>query len=279
MKINKSPLNYVGGKYKLLPQLLPIFPNNINTFVDLFCGGLDITLNVNAKKYVANDKLSHIIDLYTNLSKCQPQDAHNKILQNIEKYELSKENKDGYLKLRNDYNENKTWDKFYTLVCYSFNNNIRFNKKDGFNVAFGANRSSYNSALQERFQEFIEIIQNKKIFFTNKDFRDLKIDKLTENDFVYLDPPYFITTANYNENGGWGKQDEIDLYNLLDKLNNKNIKFGLSNVVKNQNGVNDILSNFMKKYKVIDISANYSNCNYQKKDKTEKVREVYVCNY
>ena len=22
----KSPLNYVGGKYKLLPQILPLFP-------------------------------------------------------------------------------------------------------------------------------------------------------------------------------------------------------------------------------------------------------------
>ena len=32
----KSPLNYVGGKYKLLPQILPLFPKNIDTFIDLF---------------------------------------------------------------------------------------------------------------------------------------------------------------------------------------------------------------------------------------------------
>ena len=46
-----SPLNYTGGKYKLLPQLLPLFPNEVNTFVDLFCGGCNVAVNANAKKY------------------------------------------------------------------------------------------------------------------------------------------------------------------------------------------------------------------------------------
>lgn len=35
----KSPLNYIGGKYRLLKQILPLFPANIDTFVDLFSGG------------------------------------------------------------------------------------------------------------------------------------------------------------------------------------------------------------------------------------------------
>ena len=35
----QSPLNYTGGKYKLLNQLVPLFPKNINTFIDLFGGG------------------------------------------------------------------------------------------------------------------------------------------------------------------------------------------------------------------------------------------------
>ena len=34
----KSPLNYVGGKYKLLDKIIPLLPRNINTFVDLFGG-------------------------------------------------------------------------------------------------------------------------------------------------------------------------------------------------------------------------------------------------
>ena len=32
-KIISSPMNYIGGKYKLLPQILPLFPKDINVFV------------------------------------------------------------------------------------------------------------------------------------------------------------------------------------------------------------------------------------------------------
>lgn len=42
----QSPLNYTGGKYKLLPQILPLFPGDIRVFVDLFCGGCNVGLNV-----------------------------------------------------------------------------------------------------------------------------------------------------------------------------------------------------------------------------------------
>ena len=49
----KSPLNYTGGKHKLLPQILPLFPTEINTFVDLFTGGGNIAVNVNANKIIA----------------------------------------------------------------------------------------------------------------------------------------------------------------------------------------------------------------------------------
>ena len=38
MSYIKSPLNYVGGKYKLLPQIVPLFPEKIHTFIDLFGG-------------------------------------------------------------------------------------------------------------------------------------------------------------------------------------------------------------------------------------------------
>lgn len=36
----KSPLNYVGGKYKLLNDIIPMFPSEIGTFVDVFAGGV-----------------------------------------------------------------------------------------------------------------------------------------------------------------------------------------------------------------------------------------------
>lgn len=58
----KSPLNYVGGKFKLLPQIMPLFPENISTFVDLFSGGANVGINVEASTIVfsVSHSLLHI---------------------------------------------------------------------------------------------------------------------------------------------------------------------------------------------------------------------------
>ena len=34
----KSPINYNGNKYKLIGQIIPLFPDKINMFVDEFGG-------------------------------------------------------------------------------------------------------------------------------------------------------------------------------------------------------------------------------------------------
>ena len=51
-KIIRSPMSYTGSKNKLLSQILPVFPKNIDTFVDLFCGGCNVGINVSAKQYI-----------------------------------------------------------------------------------------------------------------------------------------------------------------------------------------------------------------------------------
>ena len=60
----QSPLNYTGGKYKLLPQLLPLFPKDTDVFVDLFCGGCNVGINVAARRVVYNDSNSRLCRLY-----------------------------------------------------------------------------------------------------------------------------------------------------------------------------------------------------------------------
>jgi site-specific DNA-adenine methylase len=39
-------LGYTGSKYKLLKSLFKFFPDNVETFVDLCCGGCSVGLNV-----------------------------------------------------------------------------------------------------------------------------------------------------------------------------------------------------------------------------------------
>jgi site-specific DNA-adenine methylase len=63
----KNPFNYIGAKYKLLPQILPLFPDNIDTFVDLFGGSGEVGLNVKADRVVYNDKCEALVNILNNL--------------------------------------------------------------------------------------------------------------------------------------------------------------------------------------------------------------------
>lgn len=277
-KYIKSPMNYTGGKGKLLNQILPLFPKDINTFVDLFTGGCNVAVNVNANKVIANDLCTQVINTYKGIQNNDTEKAIKIIEKVINEYDLSKENKEGYLKLRNNYNDgNKEWYVFYTLLAYSFNNQIRFNKKGEFNMPFGKGRSSFNPTLKKKFEDFSNAIHNKNIKFTNNDFKKLNIDKLKDDDFVYLDPPYLVTEATYNT--GWNEETEKELLSLCDRLNEKGIKFAISNVLEHNGSKNEILINWSKNYNVNYLNYDYSNCNYHKKDNGHKSIEVLITNY
>ena len=70
----KSPLNYTGGKFRLLPQLLPHFPDNADVFVDLFCGGASVGLNVRAERVILNDIDSHVTGILEMFRNMPPKD-------------------------------------------------------------------------------------------------------------------------------------------------------------------------------------------------------------
>ena len=281
-KYVKSPMNYTGGKYKLLPQMLPLFPNGgsiLGKFIDLFCGGGNVSINVNASLIVANDFDSHVIEIYKEFQKNSIKHILNHIENRIEEYDLSITNSDGFNKFRNYYNscEYKNPLDLFVLICYSFNHQFRFNGNGGFNMPFGKERSCFNKSIKQNLIKFKERISN--ITFTNNSFEELKIDKLSPNDFVYCDPPYLITCATYNEKDGWNKSMERKLLDLLDKLNEKGIKFALSNVLYNKGKVNETLLEWSDKYTVHHLNNTYANCNYHTKDKENKADEVLITNY
>lgn len=95
-EVIKSPLNFTGGKYKLLPQLLPLFPQEISTFVDLFCGGCNVAVNVSAKKIICNDIDSNLIGLFSYFKNTSYEILFPKVQKIISDYNLSDSNKNGY---------------------------------------------------------------------------------------------------------------------------------------------------------------------------------------
>ena len=284
----KSPLNYVGGKYKILDQIIPKFPKKINTFVDLFGGGFNVGINVDADTVVYNDVIEPLCELMNYFSNKNAEEVVQKLEDNISIHGLDKENTDAFLKLRNKYNhsvykneDDKIID-FYTLILYSFNYQIRFNQNMKYNTPFGKNRSSYNSNTKKNLEKFVNKINKINVKVSKEKFVDFDFSNLGENDFVYCDPPYLITTGSYNDgNRGikdWTLDDEKKLLNILDDLNSKSIKFALSNVLVANDKKNEILTEWSKKYTVYIIENTFNNSNYRRKNKDDTM-EVLITNY
>lgn len=299
----KSPLNYTGGKYKILNQIIPIFPKNLDLFVDLFSGGANVGINVNAKRIVCVDKQKEIIRVMNLFKKYEDGYIIDNLEKLIDKYELSNSllngyeiynctsdkglgsyNKNKYMQLRNDYNKikNDSIEKdflFLLLVIYGFNNQIRFNSNGEFNMPVG--KRDFNNSLRKNLKNFITKLKTKNIEFINSDFREIAIET-ADNTLVYCDPPYFLGTASYNENGGWTEKDEIDLLNYLSLLDSKGIKFALSNVIEHKGSKHNVLENWVKEhnYKIHFIDCDYNNSNYHKRNgNITKTKEVLITNY
>ena len=282
----KSPLNYIGGKYKLLPQILPLFPENIDCFIDLFTGGCNVGINANAGKIICNDNLLYLINLYKEFQIRSLQEIRNHIQNRIAEFELSITNEAGYKKMRNYYNSSQYPLDLFVLIAYSFNHQIRFNNSHEFNNPFGKNRSSFNASMEYNLVRFIDKLQSMNIIFTCCNFDRFNFEILKQDDFVYADPPYLITTGTYNDGKrgftGWGENEERKLLNILEKLTDKGVKFALSNVLKHKGNENRLLESWVKKngYHITHLDMNYANSNYQtsNRDKSSS-SEVLITNY
>lgn len=301
-KLVSSPFNYTGGKYKLLEQLQKLFTEE-DIFLDIFAGGANVGINSKSPKIIFNDVNAKIISLIEYIKNIDIEELLKKIDDIIVKYGLSNTmlygykyyscnsseglanyNKEAFLKLRKDYNKKlndgmEDYNLLYVLIVFSFNNQVRFNSKGEFNLPVG--KRDFNSKMRNKLILFSKKLKEKDIEFYSKDFREIDINKISKNTFIYCDPPYLITTAGYNENGMWTDKDEKDLLNFLKELDKKGLKFALSNVLESKNKENKILkdwileNNFYCNY----LKKNYSNSNYQRKAKDSISVEVLVTNY
>lgn len=282
----RSPLNYIGGKSKLLPQILPLFPNEINTFVDLFAGGCNVGININANKIIFNDNLIYLIEMYQAFQKYSVEYIINHIENRIQELELSSSNQSAYLKLRELYNNDRQALDLFVLIAYSFNHQIRFNNNHQFNNPFGKERSSFNDKMRNNLLIFLDKLKKKSVEFSAKNFDEFDFSSFGENDLIYCDPPYLITTGVYNDGKrgfkGWNDKEEQKLLNLLDDLTKKNIRFALSNVLEHKGNENTILKKWIStnNYFVHYLDFHYANSSYQNKNRNKNTScEVLVTNY
>lgn len=305
----KSPLNYTGNKFRILNQILPNFPKT-KIMVDLFCGGGTVGVNIECDKVYFIDRNEKVINLLKFLNEVSFDEIIKEIEKIISKYELSNSyrngykfyrsqcqnkkdnnglkefNKEGYNKLKNDYNslKNKNSKKanlmLYVLMIYAFNNDIRFNSSGEFNLPIG--KTDFNKQNVKRLKSYIDAVKKKEIIYICADFDDTQVvNKIfQEVDFVYMDPPYLLGDAVYNSS--WNELHEAKLLNLLTKLLENKINFALSNVLKKGDRYNKLLKDWIEKNQtkitIDNVNYHYRSASYNKKNRDAKEQEILVRN-
>lgn len=288
-KIIKSPINYMGSKRRLLPQLLPeLQQDNINTFFDLFAGAGNVSLNIKAQYHIWNDLSTPLVQMFKDLSTLNT--LQFEVLKSMS---LDLTNKDEFLKLRADYNSGYfeyDFDKsisLYLLIIASFNGLPRFNKAFGYNMPYANSERVNKRYLGNKLNilgEFIKTVKNGSYRFINKSYdKVINLNTIHDNDLVYMDPPYSLTTATYNDGKrglNWTEEDDVKLVDYFRDLTQAGIKTAMSNVLSHRGKENKVLAEFIKAnpdLKVIHFNMDYSNSTYH--TKSGKSDEILIKNY
>ena len=263
-----------GNKYRLLPDILPhLLVEGRNTFIDLFGGSGCVTINVNETGHfdniLYNELDEHIFGLQNYLLN---NDNDFCIVSYLNK--LYSKGKTDYLSLVKSYNKEPCYEKLFLLQCRSFSNGIRFDKKGKFDKPWG-DRAPF---FLERMKEHQRLLKGVKLW--NGDFREVCDEALVSGKgnqtVIYIDSPYYLTNATYNEKGGWTQQDNTDLLSYVEKLIEKGFKVVMSNVYSNRGKVHQQLIDWCEcnkdKVEVHHLDIDYGNSSFHKStDKTDEV--------
>lgn len=163
---------------------------------------------------------------------------------------------------------------FFYLREYCYSSMFRYNSRGDFNVPYGGisyNKKSLNSKIDYLKSDEMKN-KLKNVVITRLDFEEQLVNlNLTEDDFLFLDPPYDTTFSEYAENS-FEKNDQERLANFL--INSCPAKFML--IIKNTDFIYNLYSN-KENINLTYFDKNYSVSFKDRNDK--KVQHLLITNY
>ena len=269
----KPFLKWAGGKRQLIDTISKHLPEKYQNYYEPFVGGGALLFYLQPKKAIVGDINAELINCY--------QVVKNSISELIKELSKHLNDKDYFYQVR-------SWDREQSYVCRStiekgsriiflnktcFNGLYRVNSKGQFNTPFGKYKNP-NVADIETLNDVSEYLNKSSIEILNLDFEDC-LKSATENDFVYLDPPYDIisSTANftaYNQKG-FNKSEHNRLKLTVDRLTAIGCKVLVSNACT------EFITELYRDYQQIEVKAKRAiNC---KANKRGDLAEILIKNY
>ena len=286
----KSPFNWVGNKFKFLPQINSIVAGkSYISVIDLFMGSGNVILNLecDAGRWYGNDKQRLIPGIFSVVAGMEEftLDEVQEILNRNHRFSSN----DDYYKFRDCWNIQYFASRFdrnfvletALLLKMCSNSMVRFNTQGQFNQGFrglGTDLEFFKPSMLEMVVEQLNLlrtaIQSKSFKFTTKDFKDYD-DSDKSGRLLILDPPYALGDKGmYNKE--FPKRDGDHLLHLIETTQNDFLYFNyIQHGEQTYRELQDLIDR--KKFTVIDIGDN--NVSAGQGGKIAKyVREVMVTN-
>lgn len=266
----KPFIKWVGGKTQLLPEITSRMPSNFSRYYEPFIGGGALFFHLQPQSTLIdiNEELTNTYRVI----KYKTDELIADLKQHI--YE-----KDYYYQIRNvdRTNEYKSWSdvrrasRLIYLNKTCFNGLYRVNSRGEFNTPMGSYKNP-KIVDELNLRACSQALQKAEII--NGSFLEVE-ERVGSNDFVYFDPPYAPLNATSNFTGysqkGFDEKMQLDLRDLGDRLNQKGVRF----MVSNSNA--PLILDLYQDYKIEFVYANRAI--NSKGNKRGKILEVLVTNY
>lgn len=225
----KPIIKYRGGKSKEINHFIQFVPNIYDRYIEPFAGGAALFFYLAPNTAWINDVNPKLIDFYlaiqNNFELLKKELTSLEITYRSNQFEYEElkaketspqyvENKNEalYYLLRDMYN-GKTEKTYLDATLYYFINKtsysgmLRFNSKGEFNVPFGRYKNLNTQLVSEEHSVLL-----KRTEITNSDYSEV-FNRCTENDFVFLDPPYDCVFTDYGnlEQNDFTEDDHVRL--------------------------------------------------------------------
>ena len=191
--MEKSFLKWAGGKYRLLPELIPAIHTlvdkkiKVQTFIEPFLGSGTVFLNVEGiDNFILNDSNQDLISLFALLK-----DDVDFIDKCSVYFKSTSNDREYFQNIVKKYNTVATTEQkahmFLYLNKHCFNGLMRFNKKSFFNTPFG--KYSTINFPQVALENMRDKLKNTNTSLLCRNF-ELILENSGFGDIVYCDPPY-----------------------------------------------------------------------------------------
>lgn len=268
-------LKWVGGKRQLIPEIKKRLPKGIlnYSYYEPFIGGGALFFELQPRQAVISDYNEELVNVYKVIK-----ENPNELIEDLKKHKNTAEY---FYEIRsvdrqplfNHLTNIERASRIIYLNKTCYNGLYRVNNAGEFNSPFGKYKNP-NIVNEPVIRAVSKYLNSAQIQILNGDYEVILKD-IPTNSFVYLDPPYHPISESSNftgyVQGGWNEKDQLRLRNVCNALNDKGIKFLLSN------SSSDFIKDIYSDYHIYVVQANRAvNSDSSKRG---QVDEFLISNY